>query len=118
MAAPEYTLHGVLTPVCPHVYPDQAPDEQPQAPYVVWQQIGGTVISTLNDPADLCQARIQIACWAPRRLDANQIMRGVAAAMRAATVFTAKPIGELTAASDPVTQLRGARQDFSVWYRP
>lgn len=117
MAAPDTTLAAVLQAVCPRVYPDANTAEQADAPYIVWTQVGGQVIDTVNDPADLYHARIQLAAWAPRRIDANALIRQAEAAMRAAAAFQAKPIGALLAHFDPDTQLRGALQDFAVWYR-
>ena len=117
MAAPETTLAAVLHAVCQRVYPDANTADKPETPYIVWTQVGGQVIDTVNDPADLHHARIQLSVWAPRRIDANALLRQAEAAMRAATVFQAKPIGALIAHFDPDTQLRGALQDFAVWYR-
>lgn len=117
MAAPESTLAAVLHAVCPRVYPDANTAGKPETTYIVWTQVGGQVIDTVNDPADLHHARIQIAVWGPRRTHANALMRQAEAAMRAATVFQAKPIGGLIAHFDPDTELRGALQDFAVWYR-
>ena len=71
MAAPETTLAAVLHAVCPRVYPDANTADKPETPYIVWTQVGGQVIDTVTDPADLHHARIQLAAWAPRRIDAG-----------------------------------------------
>lgn len=96
-------------------FPDFAPATV-TAPYAVWQQIGGaspayverTVFNKRN-------ARVQISVWASTRLQANDLMAQIESALILATVFQASPYGAMTAVADEETQLRGARQDFSIW---
>lgn len=111
----ETSLRQVLASVVPHVYPDAAP--APHPPYVVYQQVGGQVINPLADLPDLYNARVQVAVWAGTRMEASAASRRIEEAMRKATVFQAQPLGALATDHDPETDLYGARQDFSVWFR-
>lgn len=101
--------------VANRAYPDEAP-EGAARPYIVYQQIGG-VSPTFMERASPSKknGRFQFAVWADTRATASQISLQVEAALVAASVFDAKPIGDRTAVKDDETKLRGTRQDFSIW---
>lgn len=113
----EADLYSTLMEICPRVYPDIAPEPIPAKPFVVYQQVGGQVIDTLNDPSDLLNARIQVAVWDVSRVSANQLMREIESSMRQSTRFQAKPMGALVTDLDDDVKLYGARQDFTVFHR-
>lgn len=97
------------------VYPDLAPDKV-ATPYVVYQQIGGESPTFLERGLPSKRnARVQVAVWSTTRAEASAISLQAEAALVAATVFDARPIGDRTATYDPDAALRGARQDFTVW---
>lgn len=96
-------------------FPDFAPATV-TAPYAVWQQIGGASPAYVERAVfNKRNARVQISVWASTRLQANDLMAQIESALILATVFQASPYGAMTAVSDEETQLRGARQDFTIW---
>lgn len=106
------TLKGLVSN---RVYPDLAPAEAAK-PYVVYQQIGGESPTFLERASPSKKnGRFQVVVWAETRAQASLVSLQIEAAMVAATVFQAKPVGDRTAVYDEDTQLRGSRQDFSVW---
>lgn len=112
----ETAIHDALTSlVSGRVYPDLN-DASGAAPYIVYQQIGGEVVTFLEraNPSKK-NGRFQITCWATTRISAAALSLQVESAMVALTGMDAKPVGAMTALFDPTTKLRGASQDFSVW---
>lgn len=85
-------------------------------PYIVYQEISG------DAPVFLEQAnpskkngRFQISVWTTTRISAAALILQIESAMVLSPLFQAKPIGGRTATYDEDTELRGCRQDFSVW---
>ena len=111
----ETALVAVLQPLCTRVYPDVAPADTPM-PYVTWQQIGGPALMYLEGTLPSQRAAwVQINVWSDTRLQANQLMQDIEAALCAATTLTAKPQSALQAALDDAGLQRGAMQDFEIW---
>ena len=112
----EETIFAAVGPmVGGRCYPDKAPQGSLK-PYVTWQQVGGAT----EDPIDgsepgLENSRIQLNVWANTRIEANALMRAIAALLRPNPI-AGRPIGALVAALDDAQELRGARQDFSIWW--
>lgn len=112
----EATLFEALGPMFGgRCYPDVAPLGTPK-PYATWQQVGGAT----EDPIDgaepgLENSRIQVNVWAGTRIEANTLMRAVASTLRPNPI-AGRPIGALVATLDDQQELRGARQDFSIWW--
>lgn len=105
-------IKGLVSNRC---YPDVAPSGV-VTPYIVYQQVGGeSEIYLENVLPSKKNGRFQIAVWSTTRAQASLVGRQVEAAMVASTDFQAQPIGDLTADFDSTTNLRGTRQDFSVW---
>ena len=98
------------------MYPDTAPLETPY-PFVTYQQVGGVTPYTMAGKPDGSNARIQINAWAVTREQANTLMHAIET-IAAADPFRAVPIGALVAEYNAATKGRGARQDFSFWFRP
>lgn len=108
-------LSGVSGLIGGGIWPDTAPPRV-ERPFCVYQQISGTAINTLCGSARH-NARVQFWVWSETRAEANALMRDIADALAGASSFKAVPIGELTAQHDDATNLYGAQQDFSIWYR-
>jgi hypothetical protein len=97
-------------------YPDVAPNNV-TAPYVVWQQVGGSAFSFLESAAvGKRNARIQVACWAATRLAASALSRTAEDALVTNTTLRATPLGAMVSDFDEDTRLYGSRQDFSIFY--
>lgn len=113
----EADIHDALDVLAPgRVYPDLAPDDVGAEPYIVYQQVGGEVATFLEraQPSKK-NGRFQIAVWGEDRIEVGQLVVQVDRLMTESTAFQAKPLGGAIALHDPATDLRGARQDFSVW---
>lgn len=92
------------------------PPQHVQFPCIVCQHIGGQVITTLeNTRPSHRHARIQVVVWAKQRIEANTIMYTIADTLRTIPLPT-ETYGGLTALYDDTVALRGARQDFGIWY--
>lgn len=97
------------------MYPDFAPPET-VLPYIVYQEISGEAPIFLERAVPSKKnGRFQISVWSATRTEASSISLQVESAMTLATAFQAKPLGGRTATFDEETELRGARQDFTVW---
>ncbi|WP_275760836.1 DUF3168 domain-containing protein [Ralstonia pseudosolanacearum] len=97
------------------VYPDEAPADEP-LPYVTYSQIGGRPFTFLAGLPDKRNGRFQFNVWAQTRDEASLLMRAIADALELDDVLQATPLGELAATVEPETKLRGATQDFSIWF--
>ena len=97
------------------VYPDFAP-EGTAAPYIVFQQVGGQGLNYTEGSLPTSEnCRIQVATWGVMRTDVTTLAQQAEALLLAATAFQATALGNRTNLFEPGTDLRGARQDFSVW---
>lgn len=96
-------------------YPDTAPLGA-VLPYVTYQQVGGAVINPIaGGLVDLWNARVQVNAWGTTRIATNALMRSIEDALRPQP-FGGRPIGALIARYEPTQGIRGAQQDFSVWW--
>lgn len=109
-----YELLGSL--VAGEAYPDKAP-EGAGLPRIVYQQVGGTAVDHAEGkPADLENARMQVSCWAATREQATALAKLVEDTLLAAPApLQANRVGARVAVLDEETDLRGARQDYSMW---
>lgn len=106
------TLKGLVANRC---YPDVAPAGTVR-PYIVWQQVGGDAFNFLEVAAvGKRGARIQVACWADTRVEAANLARSAEDALLASSL-NPTALGAMVADFDADTGLRGARQDFSLFY--
>lgn len=112
----ETNLYALLGPlVSNRCFPDVAPFNTPR-PYIIWQQIGGDVVSFTDDVApDLENGLIQITAWGETRLQANSLIRQIRSTLCPAPQFQARPEGAFRAEHEPDLHLYGASQDFSIW---
>jgi len=111
----ETDLYTLLKGVAANVYADYAPDDPPK-PYVLWTQIGGNVIDTVeNTTPNMRSAFIQVDVWGDTRAAVNTLMLQIENAMHTASVFTARPLSAMIARTDEDTGLRGALQTFRIW---
>ena len=103
--------------VADRVYPLVAPP-QAVAPFIVYQQIGGDVVSFMTGAPDIRNARMQLRCWADTPSVAKQLALGVEAAILGATAMKPTALGAMGMSYDEDTNLFGSLQDFSLWYPP
>lgn len=97
------------------VYPDIAPPDV-AAPYIVYQEISGVALTFMEQANPSKQnGRFQIAVWAATRVQASALSLQVESALVLSPLFQAKPLGGRTSVYDDETELRGTRQDFSIW---
>ncbi|MCL9849869.1 DUF3168 domain-containing protein [Ralstonia solanacearum P673] len=112
----EADIRRVVAPfVDDRVFPDEAPLDTP-LPYVTYQQIGGLPFTFLDGLPDKRNGRFQFNLWAATRDEASGLMRAIADAVELDPVLQATPLGELAGTVEPITKLRGAQQDFSIWF--
>ncbi|CAJ0740820.1 DUF3168 domain-containing protein [Ralstonia mannitolilytica] len=112
----EADIRRVVGPlVGDRVYPDEAPPET-ERPFITYQQIGGMPLTFLSGLPDLRNGRFQFNLWADTRDEASTLMRTIADALELDPVLRATPLGELAGTFEPITKLRGATQDFSIWF--
>ena len=110
----ETQLVALLRPLCPRVRPLRG-EEGLQAPYVVYQVIGGQSINALdNSVPGQRRVLMQVSVWATAPDQALALIQSAEATLRGAQVFAAQPSGEAIATHEPVTGLYGAIQRFSI----
>lgn len=98
------------------IYPDLAPAGVAR-PYIVYQQVGGDAVNFLDQAIPSKRnSRMQVSAWADARTEASSLIGQVELALRAVTALQAAPLGAPVATYDEETALRGARQDFSLWF--
>ena len=115
----EAKLFTVLGPlVSNRVFPDTAPLSTTK-PYIVYQRIGGRVITPLGkDVPDKQNARVQIMCWATTRLAASALALQVEDAIRTSAEFVAaNPESAPVAVHEEDLNLYGSMQDFTIWWQ-
>ncbi|WP_070217824.1 MULTISPECIES: DUF3168 domain-containing protein [unclassified Janthinobacterium] len=97
------------------VYPDMAPAGSVK-PYIVYQQVGGASVNFL-DPTMPSKRNswMQVCAWAEARVEASSLIERVELALRGAAGMQVAVQGAPVSTYDDVTQLRGARQDYSIW---
>lgn len=112
----EAKLYAVLSPLFGgRVFPDFAPAGTAK-PYCTYQQVGGTPVEFMEGAvASKDNARMQVNVWSNSRLEAMNKMREVRAKLVAPPIL-ATTQGAAVAEFDETNQLRGARQDFSIWF--
>ena len=109
----EASLYSRLKTVADRVFPDFAPVKTAR-PYVTFQQVGGAVLNPLNNAAPgVRMPEVQVNVWADTRKQAMELIRAIEGAMRSATAFTARPLGDAVTGYDADVPVYGARQDFS-----
>lgn len=97
------------------VFPDSAPYGT-ATPYVVYAQVGGDPVQFVEGALpDKQNGRWQINVWAVLRDDASRIARQIGRAL-VGSPLRATILNGVAAAYDEGTDLRGTRQDFSIWH--
>lgn len=104
-----------IGPLCGNrVYPDFAPPGA-QAPWVTYQQVGGPTIDFIRGVPDKRFARIQINVWGISRNQVNSLMRQIEDLL-VGTTFNGSAIGALISRYEQDLALRGAQQDFLLFW--
>jgi hypothetical protein len=96
------------------VRPDKA-EEGDAAPYLIFQKIIGTRVTSLTGDSGLANPHFQFDLYALTRLQAVSLRKEVRLALQANSVLAAVHLDE-GAGYDPVAKLRRERQDFSFWF--
>jgi hypothetical protein len=87
-----------------------------QTPYATYEQAGGQAVNFLASvPVGKRNARIQVNCWSTSRVEVNALARSVEDALMTSSL-KAYSLGAFSVESNSDLNLRGTRQDFSVWY--
>lgn len=114
----EADITAVAGPVVSgRIYPTAAALNTPR-PYITYQQIGGDGGVHLLDHTVVPgkeHAMLQFNVWADTAAAAKAKARELEAAMRAATAFTARPLGAFVDDHNPDLGRYGARHDYSIW---
>ena len=97
-------------------YPDLAPAGAAR-PYIVYQQVGGDAVNFLDRAiSSKRNSRMQVCAWAEARIEASTLIEQAELALRSAIGLQAVTLGAPVSTYDEETGLRGARQDFSLWF--
>jgi hypothetical protein len=97
------------------VYPDVAPAGSLH-PYIVYQQVGGAAINFVDRTTPSKRnSWMQVCVWAETRIEASSLIEQVELALRGTAGLQVAVQAAPVSTYDDVTQLRGARQDFSIW---
>jgi hypothetical protein len=112
----EQDMVTVIKTVTPRVFADFADFETPR-PFVTFQRLGGKSYSYHDNTApNIRHCLYQVNVWSSTRGEADALSRSIEDALRVTPLFIATPDGEPAAVfDDGATDLRGTRQDFSVW---
>ena len=116
MSTESLLFNAIKGLVANRVYPDIGPAGV-IAPYITWQQVGGTPVNFL-DTATLpskANGRFQINTWATTRAEAAALAKQVENAVRAETSLQPTVLSQPVATTDEETGRKGYRQDFSLW---
>lgn len=103
-------LGGLVSGRC---YPDVAPDKVAK-PYIVFQIVSDSELTTLDGPIGTVNFRVQIDYWDTTYAGAKNGRTAVKVAMKGAS-FKNSPLPSLGNRYDSETKLRGQTMDFSVW---
>jgi len=90
------------------------------APFLLIDQVGGKDAWYVdNTLPDFQNARMQFSIWGDMRLAVADAARVLRTALATASVpgFVVEPLGAVVNDYNDVLKLRGARQDFSIWYQ-
>lgn len=101
------------------VYPLKR-DQKAGLPAITYQRISGAPLRSHDGPAQLCQARVQIDCWADTYSAAKGLARAVCAAVDAAGSATGVIRTAIRDSERDLSELEGdlARIsiDFTIWH--
>lgn len=112
----EAELRSVIGPmVGDRVYPDTASGDV-GLPFVIYQQVGGQPMNFLAGVPDVENGRFQVVVWSDDREQANALLRDIRAALCVAPL-QAVVMNGVSSLLEPETGLRGAQQDFSIWFK-
>jgi hypothetical protein len=109
---------AVITPVCPRVFPLEAPFDT-ERPYVIYQTLPGRALRWLDKSAsDKRHRLVQVTAWADTLLEAEALIAQIEEAFCASAVVSATPMGDAgdVAGSGPDIGRYGQRQDFSAYF--
>lgn len=111
----ETLLRAAIVGLCPRVFADVAPVKTLR-PYVTYQQIGGEVITFLDNSLPSKEnAVFQINVWDDTRQGAKALAKQIEAALTTTMSIQARPMAAVMSDYDEDMERYGTRQDFSAW---
>jgi hypothetical protein len=112
----EEKLKQLLSPVVDgRLFPDEAPEKTP-LPYATYQQVGGQSLwYSGGGVGSHRHARIQFNVWAKTRAEATELIETIEQTL-AESGLIVQSYGSFTSLNEPTVSLRGARQDFGLWF--
>jgi hypothetical protein len=96
-------------------FPDTAPANT-EAPFIVYQQVGGTPLNYLAGVPDKKNGRFQVNVWATTRKEAAALIRKAEDDLRLHPSLFAQTLNGALSQHDQEVGLYGASQDFSIWF--
>ncbi|WP_225783333.1 DUF3168 domain-containing protein [Xenophilus sp. Marseille-Q4582] len=110
----EATLQTIIAGIVGRSYPIVAP-EGTATPYAVWQQVGGSDQSFMDNTRAKKHGRVQIAIWGPSPAALAPLRETLELTLRARTDITCTPADAHVMTHEPATGLYGLRQDWNIW---
>ena len=113
---PEAHVYAALAHLAEgRVFPDVA-ESGTEKPYITFQAVGGTPINFVTgETPDKQPMRMQVNCWAERRIEASELGMLAEDALRSATHLQVEVLTGRVATYDETSNLRGTMQDFSLF---
>lgn len=107
-----------LDAVSDRITPQPVPEGSPR-PCITYRRIADHPLTDLDGgDGQMQNIRVQIDCWAEKRIQAMALIEAVRVRMQTAhSKFTSVPTGTFIDDYEPQTKLFRASRDFSCWYR-
>lgn len=111
----ENDLQTLLLTKCPRVFPRKAPNGTAN-PYIIWDRQGGESFVYLdNTSSGKRKPLILVSMWSKTLLEAIQINKEVADAIRACPLFVATETGEPVDRDEEAPDVYGCQQFFEIF---
>lgn len=114
----ETDIQAALQSVAPgRVWPNRRPQDTGDALYIVFQWVGGIPVDFVESVLpDKRNGRLQVAVWGQNFAAVATAARTVEQLLVESTTLRAGRATGQVGDHDPVTNLHGVRQDFSIWF--
>lgn len=111
----ETDIATVLKAQCAQTFPDFAPSGT-AVPWCTYQAIGGRALQWLDkSAADKRHTIMQVSVWTGSRMQTSALIRSIEGALRASSLFSARPVAEPVSDTDEALGYYGAVQDFEIY---
>lgn len=112
----EPQLTALIAPLLGGRFTPDVPDDPPQYPCGVYQQVGGEALWFFEGAMPGHKhARVQITLWAETRAQANTLMRQIEGRICTGMPLST-PYGAAVSGYADAIKKYSARQDFGLWY--